>query len=105
MIYINILLLFWATILPATTAWFGSDIESELAALLYATNVLFYNLAFLILIYEVQRSNDYLQRKLKYGLISVLFNVLTVLIVFIWPPFILISLLLDVTLWAIQPVI
>lgn len=105
MIYINILLLFWATILPATTAWFGSDIESELAALLYATNVLFYNLAFLILIYEVQRSNDYLQRKVKYGLISVLFNVLTVLIVFIWPPFILISLLLDVTLWAIQPMI
>lgn len=104
MIFTNIFLLFWATLLPATTAWFGSDINARIPALLYALNVIIYNFAFSALRNEVVKTQETLTHKMKLEVISVIINALALVIVFVWPPFVFFSLLLDVALWAVQPI-
>lgn len=104
-LYTNIFLLFWATLLPATTAWFGSDIHSSVAAWLYALNVILYNISFSILRNEVLKVNNELKHLYITEFASLILNIIALFIVLFWPPFVLISLLLDIILWSIQPVV
>ncbi|MGX6472265.1 TMEM175 family protein [Pediococcus pentosaceus] len=104
-LYTNIFLLFWATLLPATTAWFGSDIYSSTAAWLYAFNVIVYNISFSMVRNEVLKINDKLRHLYITEIASLIFNIVALFIVFFWPPFIMISLLMDILLWSIQPVV
>lgn len=104
-LYINIFLLFWATLLPATTAWFGTDIYSSVAAWLYAANVIVYNISFSILRYEVLKIDNKLKPLYITEFASLVLNITALFIIFFWPPIIMVSLLLDILLWSIQPVI
>ncbi|MFL1696375.1 TMEM175 family protein [Weissella kandleri] len=104
-LYTNIFLLFCATLLPATTAWFGSDIYSPIAAWLYALNVIIYNISFSMLRNEVLKINSDLKHLYFTEFTSLILNIVALVIVFFWPPFIIISLLLDILLWAIQPIV
>lgn len=104
-LYTNIFLLFWATLLPATTAWFGSDIYSSTAAWLYAVNVIVYNISFSMVRNEVLKINDRLKHLYITEIASLILNIVALFIVFFWPPFIMISLLMDILLWSIQPVV
>lgn len=103
-IFTNIGLLFIASLLPVTTAWIGSDINARVPALLYAINVILYNLAFSALRNEIIKVQTSASHKMTLEIISACINGLALVLVFFWPPFVFISLLLDVLLWGIQPI-
>lgn len=99
-IWTNIVLLFWSSLLPATTAWIGTDIHSQIAAVLYAINIVFYNISFAFLRDSVTASNTIVKPKRVTEWVSFGINVLTLIITFFWPPFVFIGLITNVLLWA-----
>ncbi|KRM71787.1 TMEM175 family protein [Lacticaseibacillus brantae] len=100
-IWANIILLFWSTILPATTAWVGTDIHSQTAAIVYAINIVFYNIAFAFLRESVTRINTIIKPKRGTELLSFGINILTLGVTLFWPPFVFIGLITNVLLWAL----
>jgi len=104
-IWANISLLFWSTILPATTAWVGTDIYSQTAAIVYAINIVLYNIAFAFLRESVTKINTIIKPKRGTELLSFAINLLTLGVTFFWPPFVFIGLSTNVLLWAIPHLI
>ena len=100
-LWINILLLFWTSLLPATTAWLGDHIMSSIPAVLYSLNVLLFNMTMLELRNLVIHEN---KSTIKINLgtnefISLIINIITLIISFWFPPFSFIGLAINLTIW------
>ncbi|MGR3742004.1 TMEM175 family protein [Companilactobacillus sp. DQM5] len=104
-LWINILLLFWASLLPATTAWMGSDINSVISSSLYVINVILFNITTAQLRDFTISLNPEISNKvshLRYSeRISLFINIGTLFITFFYPPFPFIGLSLNIFLWAL----
>ncbi|PWG00363.1 TMEM175 family protein [Levilactobacillus bambusae] len=101
-IWANILFLFFLSLFPATTAWFGSDIQGMVPALLYGINILLVNGALLGLRSTLQRTNHINREMQRLEWLSLGINGVGCLLIFLWPPVILISLVTDSVLWLIS---
>lgn len=106
-LWANMNLLFWMSLIPAVTAWYGTDIFARPSAVLYALIVLPFNISFIILNHAVQHAN---QLSTKEGISadserrnqwSLIINVLVIIITFFFPPFALLSMILNVIIWLI----
>ena len=105
-LYINILLLFWTSLIPATTAWMGSDIFAVVPAELYIVNVILFNLTNAWLRRVVIEKNDIaeLSQLNRVEIISMVINFTTLVAAFFYPPLLFIGLGCDFTLWFIPRV-
>ena len=56
-LWANIHFLFWLSLMPAVTAWFGTDIHAVPAAMLFQLDVIAINLSFLLLRAVLLKSN------------------------------------------------
>lgn len=102
-IWVNILLLFWTSLLPATTAWLGTDIHSVAASTLYNVNVLLFNITTAYLRRLVIKTNPiHNMHMLLIGeLVSFSLNFITLIVSFFYPPFPFIGLSLNIMIWAV----
>lgn len=100
-IWTNFIWLFIASLLPATTAWLGSDIYARTSAILYVLNVILFNLATLLLRRQVTSKNN-LSNMQNLGYkehISLTVNVLTLIITWLFPPFPFVGLIINIIVW------
>ncbi|WP_129044795.1 TMEM175 family protein [Companilactobacillus metriopterae] len=99
----NIVLLFFTSLLPATTAWMGSDINSVLSSSLYVINVILFNLSSINLKKSVMRINDIpkMGQSLQKEWISLAINCFTLIVTLFIPFFPLIGLLSSIFFWFI----
>ncbi|MFC6177044.1 TMEM175 family protein [Companilactobacillus huachuanensis] len=88
-IWTNFVWLFIASLLPATTAWLGSDIFARTSAILYVINVVLFNLATLLLRRQVTSKNNLnnMQNLSRKEHISMAVNLLTLVVTWFFPPF------------------
>lgn len=103
----NILMLFWLSLLPVASSWYGRDVMARPAGILFAVIVIAFNLAFLWLNRCVQLANkkeskidrrdDFKHRSLW----SLIINILAILIVYFFPPFALISTVFNAIIWIV----
>ncbi|AST84374.1 ferrochelatase [Latilactobacillus sakei] len=102
-IWVNILLLFWTSLLPATTAWLGTDIHSVAASTLYNVNVLLFNITTAYLRRLVIKTNPIhdMHMLLIGELVSFSLNFITLIVSFFYPPFPFIGLSLNIMIWAV----
>lgn len=105
-LWANINFLFWLSLLPTITAWFGHDIMSWQAALLYNIDIIAFNLSFMLLRNQViklspKTQNHHLSETRVKEMISFANNVITLIISFFFPPYALIGLLLNILIWVI----
>ncbi|WP_268913606.1 TMEM175 family protein [Lentilactobacillus sp. SPB1-3] len=100
-LWVNILALFWTSLLPATTAWLGDHIMSSTPAVLYSLNVLLFNITMLILRSLVVNENQITNHiGLNVNeLISLGINTMTLIVAFWYPPFSFIGLSIDLIIW------
>jgi uncharacterized membrane protein len=100
-IWQNIVTLFFASLLPATTAWMGSDIHSVLSSSLYVINVICFNITNSIMRSSVMRANPNLgmEALLRGEKISLITNSITLLMTFFYPPFPFFGLGINMLLW------
>lgn len=106
-LWYNIILLFWVSLLPATTAWVGSDILARVPAILYAVNILLYNVSFAFLRNSVTRkieethSRRNMNKTKNLEWISFLINFVSLVITFFIPPFVFVGITMNMILWSI----
>lgn len=100
-LWLNIFLLFWTSLLPATTAWIGSDIHARVPAILYAINIIFYNIAFGLLRENVTKLNPKTETRRQLEWISFLINLFTLIFTYIYPPFVFIGITVNIIVWTI----
>lgn len=100
-IWLNILLLFFASLLPATTAWFGSDIFSRVAGVLYVLNMVVFNLVTALLRRQVVQLNHItdMGNLLRSEIGSFIVNSITLVVTFFYPPFLFLGLLINILVW------
>ncbi|APX71478.1 TMEM175 family protein [Companilactobacillus allii] len=107
-LWYNIILLFWVSLLPATTAWVGSDILARVPAILYAVNILLYNMSFAFLRNSVTKkvadtkSGKIINRTKNLEWISFFINFISLLITFFIPPFVFVGITINMILWSIS---
>lgn len=99
-LWLNINLLFWSSILPATTAWVGSDINAHVPATLYAVNIVCYNISFGLLREHISRHAKLIKSRTSLEWLSLAINLLSLAITLWWPPFVFIGLISNVLLWT-----
>ncbi|GKT03015.1 TMEM175 family protein [Furfurilactobacillus entadae] len=101
----NINLLFWMSLLPAVTAWFGEDIFAQPSGVLYAALMIPFNLSFIWLNHAVQHANDndshdgISKDSDRRELTSLGINVIAVLVTIFFPPFALADIAFNSLLW------
>lgn len=101
-IWSNILFLFFLSLLPAVTAWFGSDIFSVPAAILYEIDIIAFNLSFAWInhaVLQLQKPNAQLHLRERREMTSLITNALVFILIFFWPPIILLGRLLNWLMW------
>ncbi|BDZ30182.1 membrane protein [Lactiplantibacillus brownii] len=100
-IWLNILLLFFASLLPATTAWFGTDVFSRVAGVLYVLNMMFYNIVTALLRRQIVQLNHIttMGNLLRSEVGSFIVNTMTLVVTFFYPPFLFLGLLINVSIW------
>lgn len=100
-LWVNILALFWTSLLPATTAWLGDRIMSPTPAVLYSLNVLLFNVTMLTLRSLVINENKLTKHigLSTHEFISLIINTATLVIAFWYPPFSFIGLSIDLIIW------
>lgn len=107
-IWVNILQLFWSSLLPATTAWMGSDINSVISSSLYVINVILFNVTTSYLRDTVIKLNPEIAPGMnhlrKSERVSFVINTLTLLITLFYPPFPFIGLSFNILLWMLPQV-
>lgn len=105
-LWLNIALLFWTSLLPATTAWMGSDLHSRVAAILYTINFIFYNISFAFLRRNVTHltpeidTRQSLEWTSLLEWISFLINLVTLLTAYFLPPFVFVGISINILIWA-----
>lgn len=99
-LWLNIALLFWTSLLPATTAWMGSDLHSRTAAILYATNIILYNVSFAFLRENVTRLTPDIDTRRPLEWISFFINFVTLLIAYFFPPFVFVGISINILVWT-----
>ncbi len=100
-LWLNIILLFWSSLLPSTTAWIGTSMMSRVPAVLYALNVTLYNLSFGMLRENVIKYNKIIKARRKLERVSFLINIISLLGTFFWSPLVFIGLIINVLLWSL----
>ncbi|AWI40530.1 TMEM175 family protein [Lactiplantibacillus plantarum] len=100
-LWINILALFWTSLLPATTAWLGANIMLPVPAVLYSFNVLMFNITMLILRNMVVNATQTTRHAAlnRHERLSLIINTFTLIIAFWLPPFSFIGLAIDLIIW------
>ena len=100
-IWLNILLLFFASLLPATTAWFGTDIFSRVAGVLYVMNMVLYNIVTALLSRQVVKLNHItdMGNLLQSERLSFVINTVTLVVTVFYPPFLFLGLLVNILVW------
>lgn len=103
----NILLLFWLSLIPVASSWYGRNVMARPAGILFAVIVIGFNLAFLWLNHCVQavdhqeekrsKRNNFDQRSVW----SLIINVLTIVISYFFPPFALLATILNAIIWVV----
>jgi len=102
LIWINMLYLFFCSLLPATTAWLGTDLLSRVPLVLYFCNILSINLSLLPLRRTVFKSNpDIDPITLQSEWISLGLNSIIIIVAFFQPVVALILFILHFLLWVI----
>lgn len=97
----NFFFLFCASLLPATTAWLGSDMHATVPAVLYATNITLFNVSVGLVRQNITSLNNFIDPRSKLELISFIINVISLVMTFIWPPAVYVGLLMNLVLWAV----
>ncbi|GEK29101.1 TMEM175 family protein [Furfurilactobacillus siliginis] len=100
-LWLNIFLLFWTSLLPATTAWIGTDIHARIPAILYAINIILYNVAFGLLRENVTKLNPAIEARRYLEWISFLINLFTLLLTYVYPPLVFAGITVDIIIWTI----
>lgn len=101
-LWTNINFLFWLSLSPAATAWFGSDIMSPLAAFVYQFDIILFNLAFLWLRRTVLHENHEIDSpRISREVASIAVNVAALITLWVFPPIVFIALLANVSIWVI----
>lgn len=101
-LWANLHFLFWLSLTPAVTAWFGTDIHSVPAAVLFQLNVIAVNLSFLLLRAVVRRSNPHLiNLAIKMEVMSFGINFVTLVAVIFAPPLLFVGLGVNSLVWLI----
>lgn len=100
-IWTNFIWLFIASLLPATTAWLGSDIYARTSAILYVLNVVAFNLVTLLLRRQVTSKNNLnnMQNLGNREHLSLAVNLLTLIVTWFFPPFPFIGLIINIIVW------
>ncbi|AVK60518.1 DUF1211 domain-containing protein [Lactobacillus sp. CBA3605] len=100
-------MLLWISLVPATTAWFGTNLFSVPAAFLYSIVIALFNISFIILTATLVRANaenTILIRAAadnrKINRWSLVNNVINLVILWFWPPFALISTIINSLMWV-----
>lgn len=103
----NILMLFWLSLIPVASSWYGRNIVSKPAGVLFAVIVIFFNLAFLWLNHCLQLANknepvfkkkDTFDRRSQ---LSLIINLASIIIGYLFPEFVLLATALNAVIWAI----
>ena len=102
-IWANITLLFWASLLPATTAWLGSDVHSVVSSTVYNVNVLLFNVTTAYLRRLVVKTNEiHGMHQLFIGeLVSFGLNLITLVVTLFYPPFPFVGLSINIIFWLV----
>lgn len=100
-LWANMIFLFFLSLLPAVTAWFGSDISAVPSAFLYEVDIMSFNLSFLWLRTVLIKANPTDVRSVhqKREWISICNNLLVMGLVFWQPIFVFIGFLVNSLLW------
>ncbi|KRN28220.1 hypothetical protein IV38_GL001674 [Lactobacillus selangorensis] len=100
-LWANLTFLFFLSLLPAVTAWFGSDIRAVPAACLYELDIIAFNFSFLWLRNVVVKADPEDVRAVHQNreYVSMLNNFVILGLVFLWPPFVFVGFLVNSLLW------
>ncbi|MCH4009720.1 TMEM175 family protein [Companilactobacillus sp.] len=106
-LWANIILLFWLSLIPVAAGWYGRNVFSPEAGVLFAVIVIFFNLAFLWLNHCVEKADEKAnatRNKRRFNFLSILsliVNIAAVFISYFFPPFVLIATFCNGLLWVI----
>lgn len=102
----NILLLFWLSLIPVASSWYGRNVMARPAGILFAVIVIGFNLSFFWLNRCVQQVNQQ-DRKIKRNNFdhrsqwSLIINIATIIVAYFFPPFVLLATILNAVIWII----
>lgn len=101
-LWANLGFLCWLSLAPAVTAWFGTDIHSRPAAVLFQLDVIAVNLSFLVLRVVIRRTNPHITQlgaRAEMGSFGI--NLLTLVLAVWYPPLLFAGLGLNMVIWLI----